>query len=47
MPQTLFRLVHIIVRNGRVRRDAIVPDSDGAVVPLDADLQVGGDGDVL
>lgn len=47
MPEPFLRIVHVIVRDGRVGRDAIVPERHGAVVPADTDLEVLALGDVL
>lgn len=47
MSQTLFLIINIIITNRRMRRNAIVPQTDRALFPLDADLDILGLGDVL
>lgn len=47
VPQTLLRVVHVVVVDGRVRRDPVVPERDGAGLPLYAGLEVLAQGDVL
>lgn len=41
------RVVDVVVRDGRVRRHAVVPEGDGALFPLDADLEILAQSDVL
>lgn len=47
LAQALALIAHIIVRDGRVRRDAVVPQRDRPVVPLDSSLDVLALGDML
>lgn len=47
MPQSLLRVVDVVVRDGGVGRHAVVPESHRAFLPLDADLEVLAEGDVL
>ena len=47
MAQALLRVVHVVVRDGGVGGDAVVPEGDGALLPAEADLEVLALGDVL
>ena len=38
MPQALIGIVYVVVTDGSMTRDSVVPDAHGAIVPLDADL---------
>lgn len=40
MSQSHLRIANIVIRYRCVGRDAVVPKSDGSVLPLDADLEV-------
>jgi hypothetical protein len=47
VPQALIGTVYVVVTDGSMTRDSVVPDAHGAIVPFDADLQVSCNGDVL
>ena len=47
MSETLLWVVDVVVRDGSVRRDTVVPESDGAFFPLHSDLEILAVGDVL
>ena len=47
MPQSLLWIGHVIIRYSRVRRHAIIPQGDRAVIPLHTYLNVSRVGDVL
>ena len=40
MPKSLLRVVYVVVRDGCVRRHAVIPQRHGALLPLDAHLEV-------
>jgi hypothetical protein len=40
MSKPLGRTINIIIAYCRVSRNPIIPQTDGAVVPLDADLKI-------
>ena len=40
MAEALLRVIVAIVRDGGVARHAVVPERDGSLFPLDADLEV-------
>jgi hypothetical protein len=46
MSETFLGIVHVVIADS-VTSDPVVPDAHGTIVPLDTDLQVGRDGDVL
>ena len=39
--------MYIVISDGRVRGDAVIPQRDGALFPFDADWEVLAEGDVL
>lgn len=47
MAETLLGVVNVVVRDGGVSRDAVVPERNSAFFPLDANLEVLALGDVL
>lgn len=47
LTQTLTVITHVVVRDGCVRRDAVVPQRHRPVIPLDARLDVLTLGDML
>ena len=42
VPQAFFGIMDIVVRNGSMRSNAIIPDGHGIAVPPNPDLTVGG-----
>lgn len=40
MPQPLLRVMHVVVRDGRMRRHTVIPERHGSLLPLDSDLEV-------
>jgi hypothetical protein len=47
MSETFLGIVHVVIAGSSVTSNPVVPDAHGTIVPLDTDLQVGRDGDVL
>jgi hypothetical protein len=47
MSETFLGVVNVVVTDRSVTSNPVVPDAHGTIVPLDTDLQVGRDGDVL
>jgi hypothetical protein len=47
MSETFLGIMHIVITDGSVTGDSVVPDADCAIVPFDADLQISGNGNVL
>jgi hypothetical protein len=47
MPQPLLLSINIIITNRRMRRNAIIPQADGLIIPLNPHLDILALGDVL
>jgi hypothetical protein len=47
MSQPFLDIVNVVITDGSVTGDSVVPDAYCAIVPLDADLEISCDGDVL
>lgn len=47
MPQAIIGTVYVVVTDGSMTRDPVVPDAHGAIVPFDANLEISRDGNVL
>jgi hypothetical protein len=47
MSKPFIRIMHIVIADSGMGRHSVVPDTHGAIVPFDANLEISRDGNVL